>query len=64
MKKSKSFIILSIASLIVGIALFLFAGNLAGWDVLGWFGTHEALLVYFLLVIIGVSLLVWWVRKK
>lgn len=64
MRKSKSFVILLTSFLIIGVALFLFAGNLAGWDILGWFGTQEALLVYFILVIVGVNLLVWWVRTR
>lgn len=64
MKKSKSFIILTCSFGLLGVALFLFAGNLAGWDILGWFGTGEALLVYFLIALCGMSLLLWWVKNR
>lgn len=32
--------------LVVGIAVFLLGAYLAGWDIVGWFSTPSAILVY------------------
>jgi uncharacterized Tic20 family protein len=64
MKKSKSIIILSIALLLLGISLFMIGGVIAGWDVLGWFGTPMALLIYFAVLIFAMILLLAWYKMR
>lgn len=64
MKKSKSIIILSIAILLSGIALFMIGGVLVGWDVLGWFSTPMALLIYLGVLIFAMILLYVWYKMR
>ena len=64
MKKSKSIIILSIAIFLLGVSLFMIGGVIAGWDVLGWFSTPMALLIYFAVLIFAMILLYIWYRMR
>ena len=64
MQKSKSIIILSLSILMVGIALFMIGGVMAGWDVLGWFSTPMALLIYFAVLIFGMILIYVWYKMR
>lgn len=65
MKKSKSFIFLLLGILIIGIALFGIAGTLAGWDILGWFASPTAILIYLIIGILGITMiLIWWKGKN
>ena len=64
MKKSKSIIILSIAIFLLGVSLFMIGGVIAGWDVLGWFSTPMALLIYFAVLIFALILLYIWYRMR
>lgn len=64
MRKSKSIIILSIAIFLLGISLFMIGGVIAGWDVLGWFSTPMALLIYFAVLIFAMILLYIWYRMR
>lgn len=61
MKKSKSFILFVLGFLLMGVSLFLIGGTLAGWDILGWFSTSTAMLIYCISLIMGMlMLMVWW----
>lgn len=64
MKKSKSIVILSIGLLLLGASLFMIGGVLAGWNVLGWFSTPMALLIYFAVLIFGMIILYIWYKMK
>lgn len=65
MKKSKSMVILLLGILILGVALFMIAGSLAGWDVLGWFKSPTAILIYLVVAILGITMiLIWWKGKN
>jgi len=63
-QKSKSIIILSLSILMVGVSLFMIGGVMAGWDVLGWFSTPMALLIYFAVLIFGMILIYVWYKMR
>lgn len=42
----------------------MIGGILAGWDVLGWFSTPMALLIYFAVLIFGMVILYIWYKMK
>ena len=60
----KGFIFLLLGILLIGVALFLVTANLIGWDVLGWFGSKQALLIYLLVGILGITALVYWWKGR
>lgn len=54
--KKKLFIISLIIFAIVGSTLFLVGGVLAGWDIIGWFGSSYAIWCY----VLGALWLLFW----
>ena len=50
-KKSKGMIITLTIFSVVAIAMFLTAGILSGWDVLGWLQSPIAFLMYVLIIV-------------
>lgn len=62
MKKGFTFLLLGI--LLIGVALFLICANLMGWDVLGWFGSKQAILIYLVIAILGITFIVYWWKGK
>ena len=60
----KGFIFLLLGILLIGVALFLVTATLMGWDVLGWFGSKQALLIYLLVAILGFTALMYWWRGR
>lgn len=64
MKVSKSFILLILGVFVLGVALFMIGGTLIGWDVLGWFKSPMALLIYFVVALLGITIIVWWWKDR
>lgn len=60
----KGFVFLLLGILLIGVALFLFTANLMGWDILGWLGSKQALLIYLLIGILGITALVYWWKGR
>ncbi len=42
----------SFGVLLAGLIIFLISGYYAGWDIIGWFTSKTALLIYFLIVLL------------
>lgn len=64
MKQSLSFIILLLGILLIGTGLFFLTALLVGWNVFGWFSTKEAIFVYLIVAIVGLTLIIYWWRGK
>lgn len=62
--KNFSFILLVVGVLLVGVALFMVASVLFGWNILGWFSSKQALLVYLVIAIVGITFIVYWWRGR
>lgn len=60
----KGFVFLLLGILLIGVALFLVTANLMGWDVLGWFGSKQALLIYLIIGILGITALLYWWKGR
>lgn len=64
MKKSKSYILLLLIIGLMGASLFLMGAVMAGWDVLGWFSTPQAFLIYLVMLMFTLWLLFIWHKMK
>lgn len=64
MKQSLSFILLAIGILLIGTGLFFISSIMMGWNIFGWFSTKEAIFIYLIIAIVGVTLIVYWWRGK
>ena len=62
--KNLSFILLVVGVLLIGIALFMVASVLFGWNVFGWFSSKQAVLIYFVVAIVGITFIVYWWRGR
>lgn len=47
--KKKLFITISVFFIIIALTFLLWGGWMAGWDILGWFTTTQAYILYFMI---------------
>lgn len=50
----------TIVFFIVGVICFLIGGYIAGWDILGWFSSSQALAVY-AIILVAIPCLTWFI---
>lgn len=64
MKKNLSFVLLVVGVGLIGLALFMIASILMGWNFFGWFSSQQAILIYMIVAIVGITFLVYYWRGK
>lgn len=52
----------TIIFLFVGIICFLIGGYIAGWDIIGWFSSSQALAIY-AIILVAIPCLVWFIWR-
>lgn len=62
--KNLSFILLVVGVALIGLALFMVASVLMGWNIFGWFSSKQAVLIYFVIAIVGITFIVYWWRGR
>ena len=63
-KKNIIFWLVSAICIVVAVVLFLVAGYLKGWDIVGWFSSSMAIWCYFIVGIYLIALLIMWLWSK
>lgn len=60
----KGFVFLLVGILLIGLSLFLITAYLIGWDIFGWMGSKQAILIYLLVAILGITCVVYYWKGK
>lgn len=66
--KRNAFIAVSVFFALLAIVFLLWGGWMAGWDIVGWFTTTQAFVLYFMvgfyLIFLAYFLITDWVKKR
>ena len=52
----------TIVFFVVGVICFLIGGYIAGWDIIGWFRSSQALAIY-AIILVAIPCLVWFIWR-